>query len=271
LSPNQVLTAAAGRYVGYKHTDGDLVLFVDGDMEICAGWVQRAIKYMQENADAAAVGGRCLDMPKKTRPTDPVRLEHPIHEEPGADAQHVGGPAMYRRAALERVGSFNPYLYSDEEPELCLRLRRAGYRIRRLGYPIAFHYTDPAESLSTMVARWRRNLCLGTGQNLRYHLGTDMFWLYARERGYGIVPLLVLALGVGSLLLSIWTRQLVWVSLWVSLMIVGIAMDAYRKRSLRQTLHSLVRRALLLDGTLRGFLSHPRDPTRYPLQVEVIQ
>src|SRR3989304_3121663 len=53
LSPNQVLTPAAGRYVGYKHTDGDLVLFVDGDMEICVGWVQRAIEYMRENSDTA--------------------------------------------------------------------------------------------------------------------------------------------------------------------------------------------------------------------------
>jgi len=43
---------------------------------------------------------------------------------------------MYRRAVLEEVGTFNPYLNSDEEPELGLRIRHAGYRILELDHPI---------------------------------------------------------------------------------------------------------------------------------------
>ena len=39
LCPEQRLTAAAGRYVGYKRTTGDLVLFLDGDMELVRGVV----------------------------------------------------------------------------------------------------------------------------------------------------------------------------------------------------------------------------------------
>ena len=44
LHPEQRLTAAAGRYVGYHHTTGDLVLFLDGDMELCSGWLEQALR-----------------------------------------------------------------------------------------------------------------------------------------------------------------------------------------------------------------------------------
>ncbi len=73
---------------------------------------------------------------------------------------------------LDEVGPFNPHFYSDEEPELCVRIRRRGYRIVETDYPAVCHYTEPHEALSTLFARWRRRLYLGPGQILRYHLGS---------------------------------------------------------------------------------------------------
>ena len=63
----------------------------------------------------------------------------------------VGGAAMYRRSTLEEVGPFNPWMHSDGEPELCVRIRHAGYRILKLGHPIAYHYSDPDGIISTAV------------------------------------------------------------------------------------------------------------------------
>ena len=44
LSKRQRLTAAAGRQAGITQTNGDVVLFLDGDMELRPGWIPAALK-----------------------------------------------------------------------------------------------------------------------------------------------------------------------------------------------------------------------------------
>ena len=51
--------------------------------------------------------------------------------EPGEVAA-CGGIVMIRTDAFRAAGGFNADLIAGEEPELCLRLRRQGYRIWRL-------------------------------------------------------------------------------------------------------------------------------------------
>jgi glycosyltransferase involved in cell wall biosynthesis len=196
LCPEQRLTAAAGRYVGYKRTTGDLVLFLDGDMELCEGWLDQALGVMRSRSDIAVVCGRVIDRPKALHTPTVEHLEALGTGAAVVDVLHGGGAAMYRRSVLEQVGTFNPYLYSDEEPELCLRVRHAGYRVLRLPRPIAFHYSAPAEALSTLLGRRSRNLWLGYGQNIRYLSDSPLLWPYLRERGWAVAPALTLCSGV---------------------------------------------------------------------------
>jgi glycosyltransferase involved in cell wall biosynthesis len=270
LRPDQRLTPAAGRYTGYEHTAGDFVLFLDGDMELCPGWLEHALQVLRDRPDVAMVTGVVVDLPKSARsdgaPPLPSRGEVEVSE-----IRYAGGAAMYRRSAIEEVGTFNPHLYSDEEPDICIRLGHAGYRALRLHYPIVHHYTDPPGGLSTLVGRWRRNLYLGAGQNLRFHLGTDVFWPYYKERAYGILPGLGFLAGLFSLLLSISTGQGIWFGLWLLMLAMIILGDAIRKRSLYKTLSSLLERLFILDGTIRGFLLKPRGPESYPAAFDVIK
>ena len=46
---------------------------------------------------------------------------------------------MVRAAAFSSVGGFNSNLGAGEEPELCVRLRRAGWKLLRLDCPMAWH------------------------------------------------------------------------------------------------------------------------------------
>jgi glycosyltransferase involved in cell wall biosynthesis len=271
LYPDQRLTAAAGRYVGYKQTKGDLVLFLDGDMELCQGWLAQALSVMHTMSEVAVVCGQVIDRP--------ITFQMPIEEylkslDTGAAAVYVqqgGGAALFRRSVLEQVGSFNPYLYSDEEPELCLRIRHAGYRILRLPRPIAIHYTAPAEDLSTFLCKRRGNLWFGYGQNIRYFFGSPLLWPYIQERGWVVAPALTLGIGILALAVSGLTGQWVWFALWVALLIMLTIAIAIRKRSLKRALLTLLRRLFILDGTLRGLLLKPYDPAGYPGNYDVIQ
>lgn len=270
LCPNQPLTPAAGRHLGYKHTTGDLILFLDGDMELHSGWLDKALQTMQARPEAAVVTGQVIDLPKTAGPKDKPALRE-LNGDMVIEIPYSGGAAMYRRSVLEQVGSFNPYLHSDEEPELCFRIRHAGYHILQLKCPIAYHYSSPNTALSTLVGRWKRNLYLGTGQVLRYSLGKELLWPYFRERGYGCVPALGLAAGFSSFLWSIKTRRWIWLNIWALLVLMIVAGDVYRKRSLYRAIHSLFHRILIVDGTVRGFLLKPFDPESYPLKFEVIK
>lgn len=270
LRLDQPLTPAAGRYVGYQRTRGDLVLFLDGDMELYPGWLERAIRVIQNRPDVAAVTGRIIDLPKKAA----------LHDKPPLNKMDLdgitavpfaGGAALYRRSVLEQVGTFNPYFFSDEEPELCLRIRHAGYHILQYDHPIAYHYTNPNGALSTLVGRWRRNLFLGYGQIIRSLLGNELLWPYLAERGYGCAPAVGLAIGLIAFLWSLMTQRWTWFGLWVLLVVAVVIGDACRKRSLYRAIYTLVHRMFIVDGTVRGLLSKSLDPTNYPGKVDVIK
>jgi glycosyltransferase involved in cell wall biosynthesis len=278
LSPEQRLSAAAGRYVGYKWITGDLVLFLDGDMELCQGWMNKALTVMHTRPEVAAVCGQVIDRPKEfqisNKEIQTLRVNCPnpsSNEDAGVDVLHGGGAAMYRRSVLERVGTFNPYLYSDEEPELCLRIRYAGYRVLRLPCAIAFHYSSSPEAFTTLLGRRNRNLWLGFGQNIRYYIGSPLLWPYLRERGWVAAPIIILFIGFLAAIASFKTSEWGWLALWCLSLIVMMIGISVRKRSMKRALFSLFQRLLILEGTLRGVLLKPYDPTGYPGRYDVMQ
>ncbi len=61
LSHDQPLSAAAGRYVGFAWSTGEHILFLDGDMELHPGWLDRGLGILAEHRDAGVVTGRLLD------------------------------------------------------------------------------------------------------------------------------------------------------------------------------------------------------------------
>jgi hypothetical protein len=232
--------------------------------------LDKAIQYVREHPDVAAVTGELVELPEASGPDDKPPLVDRV-DCSASEVAHSGGAALYRRSVLEEVGSFNPFLYSDEEPDLCIRIRCAGYQVVQLHHPVAYHYSDPGNRLSTQIERWRRNLFLGAGQNIRYHLGSDILWPYLWERGYGVLPVLGLATGAVSLLWALASGQWLWFALWAALLGMLVGIDAFRKHSLHQAVFSLLLRILIADGTIRGFLLRPVPPSSYPGSYERIR
>lgn len=270
LHPDQQLSPAAGRFVGCKYATGRLILFLDGDMELCPGWLAAAERILDTRPDVAVLTGQVVDVPKATQPHErpqlPILTEVPINT-----LRYCGGAALYRRSVLDAVGNFNPYLRSDEEPELCIRVRHAGYHIVRIEQPIVWHYSDPGEEMTTIIGRWRRHLYLGAGQNLRYLIGTATFWRYVSERGFGLAPLVGLGVGMLSLGAGLRMGRWRWFGAWLTLFVLFLTSDAVRKRSAYLTMASLIKRLFIVDGTIRGFLAQPKPPETYPAAVDIIR
>lgn len=255
LYGNQRLTAALGRSVGFQHTSGEYVFFMDGDMELIPGWVENAMAVLDSQPEIAGVAGELHERPVTYQGSGLSAHDEQLNfTDQVYPTRHGGGAAMYRRAALVQVGDFDPQIYSDEEPELCLRLRHAGYRIVRMKHAIAFHYSDPRHNITTLLRRRRRNLYLGAGQVIRRHVDDDLMWPYIKERGFGIVPGVLLFLLAPVMLVMVlagrWRglRRLLVLSLGV------LGADSIRRGSIYKSLYAFLQRLIMVEGMVRGFM-----------------
>jgi GT2 family glycosyltransferase len=110
---------------------------VDGDCEFAPGWIGRAVGYLDEHPRCAVVCGRR----RERTPGASVynRLIDLEWDTPVGEAKSCGGDAMFRREALDAVGGYRDSLIAGEEPELCVRLRGAGWTVYRLDHEMTLH------------------------------------------------------------------------------------------------------------------------------------
>jgi GT2 family glycosyltransferase len=142
LDPAQPFTAARARNEGAAALartgrDVEFVQFVDGDCEIEAGWLAAAAAALRADAGLAVVFGRRREREREASVYN--RLCDLEWDVPPGEVLSCGGDALMRRAAFDAVGGFDPARIAGEEPELCLRLRGRGWRIRRIDAPMTVH------------------------------------------------------------------------------------------------------------------------------------
>jgi GT2 family glycosyltransferase len=136
------LTAARGRQAGLdhlqrKHPQLQYVQFLDGDCVLEAGWLDAAAAHLDANEKVAGVCGRRRE--ERVEASRWSRLIDIDWDIPPGEVPYFGGDVLARVDALQNVGGWNPALIAGEEPELCFRLRAAGWRIDRLDQPATRH------------------------------------------------------------------------------------------------------------------------------------
>jgi glycosyltransferase involved in cell wall biosynthesis len=152
-------SAGRARNEGYrflldKYDDIECIQFIDGDCDICSGWVTLAFDYLQKNEGVASVCGR-----RKER-----YPHHSIYNQlcdiewdtPVGTTAATGGDFMCRKQALLAVNGFSAQVIAGEEPEMCFRMRQKGWKIERLDADMTLHDADMT-SLSQMCKRYERS------------------------------------------------------------------------------------------------------------------
>jgi GT2 family glycosyltransferase len=145
-------TAARARNAGFERVqevdpNAELVMFVDGDCEVADEWWASAIGFMDRHAEYGVVCGR-----RRERHPEASVYNYLCDVEwdtPVGDAESCGGDALMRTDAFASIGGFDPNLIAGEEPELCLRLRQAGWKIRRLDVEMTLH-----DAAMTRFSQW---------------------------------------------------------------------------------------------------------------------
>lgn len=270
LQASQRLSPAIGRYVGTKKATGEYILFLDGDMQLAPGWLGQAIRLMRNTSSLGAITGQVINLPISAAFEMAAPVEAPCSRPP-RDVRFGGGAAMYRHSVLQKVGTFNPNFYSDEEPELGFRVRRAGFRLLELDHPIVRHYSDDPVAISTPWGRRQRNFHLGPGQSSRFYLGSKLLLPWLIERPWGLASLACYGSGFGALLLSLISHRFLWFGLWGFGFCSLVGYVAFRKRSLRGGLVSAFLWLTLAEGFLRGLFIQPQPQEYFSAKVETVK
>lgn len=156
LDMSKPFTAARARNAGVDHlitlSPGiEYVQFIDGDCELQPGWLETAHRFLETHAEAAVACGR-----RRERFPEASIYNRLIDQEWDTaigQTKSCGGDALMRVSALREVGGFNADLIAGEEPELCVRLRAAGWTIWRLDEEMTLH--DAA--MTKLGQWWKRN------------------------------------------------------------------------------------------------------------------
>lgn len=155
-------SAARARNEGFARLmrispDVRYVFFVDGDCEVVEGWIDRAVSELDANPKAAVVCGR-----RRERFPDASiynRLADIEWDRPAGEVQSCGGDSVARVAAFQQVGGYDPSVVAGEEPEMCQRLREAGWKIHRIDTEMTIH--DSA--MLRLRQWWKRTVRSGYG------------------------------------------------------------------------------------------------------------
>jgi GT2 family glycosyltransferase len=135
-------TAARARNAGLARLrelapDQEYVLFVDGDCEVVEGFIARALVHLRARSTVGVVCGRRRErFPEHSVYNRACDVEW---DGEAGDVLSCGGDAVMRVAAIDGVGGYKDDLIAGEEPELCVRLRAAGWIIERIDADMTWH------------------------------------------------------------------------------------------------------------------------------------
>jgi glycosyltransferase involved in cell wall biosynthesis len=159
LDMSTPFTAARARNEGFSRLQSlcpnlSYVQFVDGDCEVAANWLVTSSAFLVAHPEVAVVCGRRRErFPERSvyNLLCDVEWNSPIGE-----AKACGGDALMRAEVLCTAGGYRAGLIAGEEPELCLRLRAAGWKIWRLDAEMTLH-----DAAMLRFGQWWKRLVRG--------------------------------------------------------------------------------------------------------------
>jgi len=270
LQPHWPLTPGAGRYLGTQATSGEYVLFLDGDTELYPVWLPEALDFLHRHPEAGGVGGTRDEFYITEQGHLTGEVLHRYQVQQVTEVRTLGGDGLYRRTALDKVGTFHPYLALYEEAELALRLRKAGYTLWRLPLPMVRHFSPPRGTLQEAVRRFRVGFYPRAGQTLRATFKNGLGGQFIREflMNY-VITGAYLVIGLMTLIAAPLDNKglIAWLACSAAIFVAYLI----RKKSLRGALNGFIARLMVLYGLVVGFFTTELDVDQYPRDVIVVQ
>jgi glycosyltransferase involved in cell wall biosynthesis len=213
--------AAKARNLGWNKATGEFILLLDGDTELHSDFVVRALETLQNATLCAAWGHRRESRPSQSIYTKVLDLDWVYA---AGRSLYFGGDVLVRRSALLEVGGFDPTLKAGEEPEMCARLRAAGWSIEHIDVPMTMHDLAVTSLRAYWLRAYRSGIAYAEVAHRMRKFG-DGLWQYEAHRDrwqgglYLLSPLILLASA--------------WLSISLALVLLALGL-AYLARTVRR-------------------------------------
>lgn len=149
-----------------SHANGDYLLLVNPDASLLdQEFISTLISFVEQQPDIGIAGPEIHEpgkqkyvLPKKKYPSE-GRLGNKdfLKQLPGAYAWILGACMCIRRSLFEQIGGFDPefFLYG-EDTDICLRVRKAGYRVGYCKEAKLTHVGGASESTAIPLDKFLR-------------------------------------------------------------------------------------------------------------------
>ena len=171
-------TAGLGRFAGTQAARGEYLLFLDGDMMLQPGFVERAMMKMA----AEGYDGACGVREDRYMRGGEVISVNPNYF--GCTSERIvpefGGGIFLTADAVRKAGGWSPDTIACEEAELHARLLDAGCRIVELPIPMFIHCDSVRDERGVRGVLFSRRR-LGEGQAMRCAMASGKARAYMRR------------------------------------------------------------------------------------------
>jgi glycosyltransferase involved in cell wall biosynthesis len=258
-----------GPQLGYQHCSGEYIYILDGDMELKAPFIERAIGILDREPAVAGVGGYIHEMRTENLEVQGrVKRFNRTRRKDILNVDCLNGGGFYRRSAIMDVGYLSDRnLHAFEEYDLGARLRVKGWRLLLLEDRAVDHYSYAIGTWRLLWHRLRTGRFLSSGELLRAAIDGR----YVR-RALGEVRILPLSIGV----LLYWTLFILssrWIFGLATLLIAlaaPVIVMVLRTQSLKLGIFSVLTWHISAIGFLLGFLRRRRSPSA-PIDSKILQ
>jgi glycosyltransferase involved in cell wall biosynthesis len=133
------------RNFGAKKAGGEIVFFIDSDMELSPNIVEECVSLLvQKNLDAVIVPEESVGDSFLARCK---RLEKTMHMQ----EEHAVAPRFFKKDVFEHLGGYDEQLVIGEDFELTKRFRSAGFRMSMCNATIKHH--EEFQSMRRLVTK----------------------------------------------------------------------------------------------------------------------
>jgi glycosyltransferase involved in cell wall biosynthesis len=256
-----LLSPSAGRYVGTIHSKGKYILFLDGDMILMRGWTKKVREYVEDGK----IGGIDGDL-FNVFPGEELNYSHKCEQSLGK-VSCLGGAGMYRRDALEKSGTFNPFVRGEEERELGYRLNSHGFELLSTDIPMAYHLV---KKRNVYEIGEKARYFAGIGQIFRKYFFKRISWDLVKSHARLFVEQAILLVLFVGFLLPIFLMLLVPLFIAVSLIfLLGLLLI---KAKGKEKVYLFFRfRILALSNIIKGIILGIQDSKEYEQKIQFIK
>jgi len=160
LDPSRPFSAARARSEGFEALGPetpDFIQFIDGDCSLEPGWIEAGRGALEGQSDLGIVTGWRSEI-DRDRSVYNALCDFEWHR-PAGDILTCGGDMMVRSTAFQKAGGFDATVIAAEDDEFCIRVRKSGWKIRRLPLEMTVH--DAA--MTRFSEWWQRAVRSGHG------------------------------------------------------------------------------------------------------------